>query len=74
MVLQKPRKADVRMRDASSASLSWGMSLDRNWTRGLIMYEFHRKASSKLSISKELELIGLVSAWSIQRLQSDSQV
>jgi hypothetical protein len=59
IVLQKPRKAEVRMREPSRDSRSCGRSLERNWTNGLIMKEFHRKASSKLSISKESELRGL---------------
>lgn len=60
IVLQKPRMADVRIREVSSASRSCGMSRERNCTRGLIINEFHRNTSSKLSISKELEFIGLL--------------
>jgi hypothetical protein len=59
MVLQKPRIADVSIRDESSAARSLGMRRERNSTRGLIMNEFQRNPSSKLSISNELELIGL---------------
>jgi hypothetical protein len=59
IVLQKPRIAEVSIREESRAVLSWGKSRERNWTRGLIMKEFQRKPSSKLSISNELELIGL---------------
>lgn len=59
IVKQKPLMAEVRIREESSASLSFGMSRDRNWTRGLIMNEFQRNDSSKLSIWKELELTGL---------------
>lgn len=60
IVLQNPRIAEVRMRDASSASRSGGINRDLNWTNGLIINEFHRYVSSKLSISKESELRGLV--------------
>ena len=49
-VRAKPRIAEVRMPEASSACFSLGASLDRKSTRGWIMYEFHRKPASKLSI------------------------
>jgi hypothetical protein len=42
MVLQKPRIADVRIREASSASRSEAISRERNCTNGLIMKEFHK--------------------------------
>jgi hypothetical protein len=51
MVSTNPRMADVRIRDASNASFSWGSNCDLNLTRGWIMYEFHRNDSSRLSIS-----------------------
>lgn len=59
IVLQNPRTAEVRIREASKASRSCGMSRDRNCTSGLIMNEFHKYVSSKLSIWKELEVTGL---------------
>lgn len=59
IVLQNPRIAEVSIRDESRDARSCGMSRERNCTRGLIMNEFQRNPSSKLSISKELELIGL---------------
>lgn len=59
IVEQKPRIADVRIREMSRASRSWDKSRDRNWTKGPIMNEFQRKESSKLSISKVLESMGL---------------
>ena len=52
IVRTKPRMADVRIRELSNASLSCATSRDRNRTRGLIMYEFHRNDSSRLSMSK----------------------
>jgi hypothetical protein len=58
-VLQKPRIAEVNILDASSASLSCFWSLDRNNTRGRIMNEFHKKDSSKLSISNSAASTGL---------------
>lgn len=52
IVRTNPRMADVSIRELSNASLSCGKSRDRNLIRGLIMYEFQRKESSRLSISK----------------------
>lgn len=60
IVRQKPLMAEVSIRDESRASLSCGIIRERNWTRGLIMNEFHKNVSSKLSISKELEFTGLL--------------
>jgi hypothetical protein len=58
-VEQNPRIADVKIRDASKASLSCTSKRDRNWTKGLIMKEFHKNESSKLSISNVSESTGL---------------
>ena len=52
IVRTNPRIADVRIRELSNASLSCATSRDRNRTKGLIMYEFHKNDSSRLSISK----------------------
>lgn len=53
IVRTKPRMADVRIPELSSASLSRFTSRDRNLSSGLIIYEFQRKELSRLSISKE---------------------
>ncbi len=58
-LLQNPRIADVRMREASNASRWWTCRRDRNSTKGLIMYEFQRNDSSKLLISKLMASAGL---------------
>ena len=58
MVPQKPRMAEVKILELSKASLSGGISRDLNLIKGLIMNEFQRKPSSKLSISNVL-LAGL---------------
>lgn len=47
-----PRMADVKIRDWSSNSLSCAAKRERNLMRGSIIYEFHRKPSSRLSTSK----------------------
>ena len=60
MLRQNPLIAEVKIREESRLSLSWGSSRDRNCTKGLIMYEFQRKESSKLSMSNEAALIGLL--------------
>lgn len=52
IVSTNPRMADVSIRELSNAALSCGRSRDRNLIKGLIMYEFQRKESSRLSISK----------------------
>jgi hypothetical protein len=52
IVETKPRIADVRIPELSSASLSRLTSRDRNLSSGLIIYEFQRKESSRLSMSK----------------------
>lgn len=59
IVRTNPRMADVSIRELSNASLSCGRSRDLNFTRGLIMYEFQRKESSRLSISKVEESVDL---------------
>jgi hypothetical protein len=59
MVRTKPRMADVRIRDLSRALLSCATSRDRNRTNGLIMYEFHKKASSRFPISNEVASVYL---------------
>lgn len=59
MVSTNPRIADVRIRDASSASRSWEISWDRKFTNGLIIYPFHKKESSKLSIENSAVSAGL---------------
>ena len=50
IVSANPRIADVRMPEASSASFSLGANRDLKSTRGWIIYEFHRKPASRLSI------------------------
>ena len=52
IVETKPRMADVRIPELSSASLSRLTNRDRNLSSGLIIYEFQRKESSRLSMSK----------------------
>src|SRR4051794_29828828 len=64
-LLQKPRIAEVSTLEASSASRSCFCSRDRNRTRGRIMYEFHKKDSSKLSISNSAASAGL---WGVSAL------
>jgi len=60
MVRTKPRIADVRIRVLSKASLSCATSRDRNFIKGLIIYEFHKKESSKLSTSNVEASVDLI--------------
>jgi hypothetical protein len=60
IVRTKPRIADVRILELSNASLSRATSLDRNLTKGPIMYEFQRNDSSRLSTSKVEASVDLV--------------
>jgi hypothetical protein len=53
IVRQNPRMADVRIRDASRASFSRRDKRDRKSTKGWIIYEFHRKPASRLSIAMD---------------------
>ena len=59
IVRTNPRMADVRILEWSNASLSWATKRERNLTRGLIMYEFHKNDSSRLSISNVDVSVGL---------------
>ena len=49
IVLTKPRMADVRIFDASRASLSRGDNRERKSTSGRIMNEFHNRPASRES-------------------------
>ena len=60
MVSTNPRIAEVSMRELSRASLSCSTKRERNLTRGLIMYEFQRKDSSRLSISNAAVSVDLI--------------
>lgn len=59
IVSTNPRIAEVRIRDASSASRSREASWERKFTNGLIIYPFHKKESSKLSIENSAASAGL---------------
>jgi hypothetical protein len=55
IVRAKPRMADVRIPEASKAAFSRGAKRDLKSTRGWIIYEFHRKPASRLSIDTVAE-------------------
>src|SRR5690348_5447573 len=50
IVSAKPRIAEVKSSDASSASFSLSASLLLKSTSGCLMYEFHKNPASRLSI------------------------
>jgi hypothetical protein len=55
IVSTNPRITEVKIREASNSIRSCSSSSERNFTRGPIMYEFHKNDSSRLSMSNDVD-------------------